>query len=218
MTRLPLAFTAPYLYFTLFALVIFLFILRYAIVRFVSMMRLLQRKWNPPAPYDPHLLTYLRNAFLFWLVWLIPAGALLFLAFFLTRYQYLGLHTEPVGVAQLKKGSVRFVGNNLQDGDYPIKGSQAAAAGVVIKFPPWMRYIGLSSYHQLIGFHGNQDNELRYLKPPPEALEPYVDGFFLFLYKHQKVSVIRTEYLESPYFGAGEKHRILITPNGYIVE
>src|SRR5262245_14711266 len=176
--RLPVAFTAPYLYFTLIAVVILLFILRYAIVRFVYMWRQLQRKWHPPAPYDPHLLQYTRNAFLFWLVLLIPAAILLYFALFLTKYQYIGLHTEPAGVAQLKKGVVRFVGQNLQDGDYPIRGTQAAAAGVLMKFPPWTRYIGLGSYHQLIGFHGNQDNELRYLKPPPEALEPYVDGFF----------------------------------------
>jgi hypothetical protein len=218
MMRLPPAFSAPYLHFTLFTLVIFLFILRYAIVRFAAMMRQLRRKWNPPAPFDPHLLTYLRNAFLFWVILLIPAAVLLSFAFFLTKYQYIGLHTEPVGIAQLKKGVVHFTGNNMVECSYQIKGSRAAAAGVVMNFPRWTRFIGLGSYHQLIGFHGNQDNELRYFKPKPDALEPYVDGFFLFLYKHQKWSVIKTQYLESPYFGAGEKHRILITPNGYIVE
>jgi len=212
------AFGKPYLFFTLVPVFLVLISLRFLIVRLQGMFGQLRRRWNPPAPYDPHILEYFRNAAVFWFCCLVPSLILLYFAFYLTKYQYLGAHTENGGIAQLKKGTVFYMDQNLKEQSYPVKGNQAAAAGLFLKFPDWAQYIGLGTYHQLVSFRGNEENELHYQKIDPEDLDPYADPFFMFIFKNQKYMVIQALYMESPYFPAGAKHKILVTRNGYIIE
>lgn len=214
---LPVALQPPHLHFTLIAGLLFLITLYFFLKRTRATYVQLQKKWNPPAPYDPLLLKYDRNATIFWLVLLIPAGLLLGLAIYLGSYQLLAKKAVIAGRADFNGRTVKFLrydGNVLTT---PVKGGRAAAAGIFLKFPGFLRFIGLHTYHKVITFRSSNEFQYRYMQPDPEWLQDYVDPFYCSLYAHRKwLKVVEPTYRESPYFGHG-KHRVFATHSGYIV-
>lgn len=213
----PVALQLPYLHFTFIAGALFFISLYFLLKRARATYAQLRRKWNPPAPYDPRLLKYDRNATLFWLIMLIPSGMLLALAFYLSSYQLLAGKAVIAGRAEWNGNIVRFIRYDGNVMTSPVKGSRAAAAGIFLKFPNILRFLGLRTYHRVITFRGSSEFQYHYMPPDPEWLENYVDPFFCSLYAHRKrLKVVDPTYRESPYFGPG-KHQIFATHSGYIV-
>lgn len=213
----PVALQPPYLHFTLIAGLLFLIALYFFLKRSRATYAQLQRKWNPPAPYDPRLLKYDRNAAVFWLIMLIPSGLLLALAFYLSNYQLLAKKAVIAGRAEWNGNIVRFIRYDGNVMTAPAKGNRVAAAGIFLKFPNILRYVGLRTYHRVITFRGSSEFQYHYMQPDPEWLENYVDPFFCSLYAHRTwFKAVEPAYRESPYFGHG-KHRIFATHSGYIV-
>jgi hypothetical protein len=211
---LPRAFHPPYLHFTAICSLFFLIALWVLIRRFNGMFDQLRRKWNPPAPYQPGLLVYYRNAVWFWSFVLLIAIAFMAVAFYLSRYQYIGGGVEPAGIAVRHGSTVRFTRYTGGEEKFTVHGSQIAAAGLFLRFPDWMRFVGLATYHRLITFRGMDQNEYHYAKPKADWIKPYADPIYVFLYKN---GWFNTYYTESVYFSGG-KNRILVTHSGYIVQ
>jgi len=212
------AFHSPYLHFTLVATAYLLFVTYFFIGRLKSMFSQLRRKWNPPAPYQPQLLIYYKNASIFWF-FVVLTGLVLFLfAIYLSRYQYVGDKVYPAGQATLHRNNVSFVSHNGVSNTYAVRGGEVAAGGIFLRFSPWMRILGLETYHRLITFRGNQENVYHYSKPTAVWLESYADWLYVFFYKNKKWFPFADPfYTESPYF-AGGKRRLLVTHSGYIIQ
>lgn len=210
------AFTSPYVHFTAISGGLFLLILYIWIKRLRIYADEVHRKNNPPLPYDPRLLLMYRNGVILWGIPLVLTACLLALAFYLTRFQFLGSRAELLGEADVQHSSVIFHSTNYGD-TYRIRGSQAAASGLILRFPAWTEILGLKNYHRFLGFRGNQETDFRYYTPQPQALAPYVDPFLLFLYKNQSWTHIQAKYQESSYF-AGAHRKVFVTHSGYIIE
>lgn len=217
-SALTSAFQMPYLHFTAICAALVLLCLYFVIKRFAAYFADLRRKWNPPAPYDPILLGFKRRAFFFWLVLLIPSLILLYFALYLTRYQWIGSREETAGeVVALHHGVFEFRDYSGQITNYPVKETKQAAAGLFLHFPKWMRYLGLTTYHQMIGFRSPSEIEFRYMKPTPDYIRLFGDDFFCWVYRNQNWFFMKAIYRESPYF-TGSGHIIYVTHSGYIVQ
>lgn len=217
MSALTTAFHVPYLHFTAVGSALVLLCLFFIIRNFIPYLSQLRRKWNPPAPYDAILIRFYRRAFWFWLVCLIPSLLLFGFSVYLTQYQWIGTRVELVGDVNYKHGvlELRSPDGTLQT--FPVRGQKQAAAGILMRFPDWMRHLGLATYHQLVGFRSPEEQQFRYNKPTIEYIESISDDFFSYAYKNQDWLFIRTEYTESPYF-EGSGHKIFVTHSGYIVQ
>src|SRR5436309_9703819 len=123
---LPLAFHNPYFHFTGLCLLFLLIALWFLIKRLRTLFDQLHRKWNPPAPYQPQLLVYFRNAVLWWSFVLLIALLLMAIAIYLSRYQYVGEGVEVAGTAVYHGDHVRFASYNGVQREYQIHGNQAA--------------------------------------------------------------------------------------------
>ena len=100
----------------------------------------------------------------------------------------------------------------------PVQGHQAAMAGIIMRFPTWLRFAGLGNYHKAITFRGFNQNEYHYNTPPADWLQSYADGLFVFFYKNKSwLKTPEAIYVESPYFNPG-KHQVFVTHSGYIVD
>jgi hypothetical protein len=215
---LPLAFHPPYLHFTLIVTLILLFTVWIFFNRFRFFYDQWKRKRNPPAPFQPQLLQYYKSATILWAVFVFFSSLLLAAAFYLTNYQLLIDRVEPAGHAISRGRSVEFIGTRGERLIANPKGSQLAAAGVFLRFPQWMSVLGLHTYHRLITFRGNKETEFHYGKKPDASwLSPHVDAIYKFLYDNKEWAPLDTYYVESVYFPPG-KHRLLVTPKGYIVQ
>lgn len=215
------AFQFPYLHFTLFCLVLLALILYFWSKRFGLFWDQYQRMKHPPAPYDPRLYKWYKNAVTFWSVLLFIVLFLLLCSFYLAGFQLIGKKVGIAGLVIRQGGNVEFIGTDGQKLVAHVKGSQIAAAGIFMRFPGWMNILGLGNYHRLITFLGNQENEFHYgKKPDVNWIRSYVDDpVLLFLYKHQKGirPVLTIFYTESVYF-KGSKDRLIVTPQGYIIQ
>jgi hypothetical protein len=213
----PVAFLPPYLHFTLVASALCFFCLYFFLKRLKSTYNLLQKKWHPPAPFDPRLLNYQRNAAIFWFILLIPSGLLMALAIYLSSYQLLAKKAVIAGKAEFRGETVTFTRYDGKIVNSRVNGNRAAAAGIFLRFPNGLGYLGLHSYQKIITFRGSNQFEYHYQPPDPKWLANYVDVFFKFLYTRRDwFQFLAPTYRESPYFGAG-KHRIFATHSGYIV-
>jgi hypothetical protein len=210
---LLLAFRNPYFHFTGICLLILLIVLWFLIKRLRALFDQLHRKWNPPAPYQPQLLVYFRNAVLWWCFLLLFALAFMAAAIYLSRYQYVGEGVEVAGTAVHHGGHVEFTSYDGAQSEYQVHGGQVAAGGIFFRFPSWARFLGLRTYHHLVTFRGMVDNQYHYAKPKAEWIESYADRIYVFLYKQEW---LEAHYTESVYFPPG-KHQILVTHSGYIV-
>jgi hypothetical protein len=213
----PVAFLPPYLHFTLIASALCFLCLYFFIKRLRSTFHQLQRKWHPPAPYDPRLLKYQRNAAIFWLFLLLPSALLLAFAIYLSSYQLLAKKAVIAGQAEFRGEKVTFTGYDGKVIAATVHGSRAAGAGIFLKFPDILGYLGLHSYHKIITFRGSSQFEYHYQAPDPKWVGNYVDVLFEALYTHRNwFQFLAPTYRESPYFASG-KHRIFATHSGYIV-
>lgn len=211
------AFEMPYLHFTGIALAVLLFSLYYFIRKCSAAYGQLRLKWNPPAPYDPRLLRFDMNAALFRLIFVVLGGVLLALALYLSGYQYLGEKATPAGVAVFKKSKVEYRSEAGEDLTVAVQGHQVAAAGILLRFPGFLRYMGLANYHRVITFQSFSHNEYHYKPPPPEWLQNHADSLFIFFYKNRDwLTIPSAVYVESPYFTPG-RHEFFVTHSGYIV-
>lgn len=216
----PLMFQSPYLHFTGIVVGYLVLVLVFWLSRMKRMFGQLQRKWNPPSPFDPRLLQHYKNAVYLWSV-LLFIGLMLFLfSFYLTSYEYVGAKVQLSGQATRRGNQVDFVSSTGAQMSAPVKGSQIAAAGIFLKFPSWMRYVGLENYHRLVTFRGNQETAYHYgEKPDAEWLRQYLkDPVFLFLYEHRDWPLLmEPSYTESVYF-SGARNKVLVTREGYIIQ
>lgn len=213
-------FEPPYLHFTLLCLLYVLFVCYFLFKRLGLLFGQLRRKWNPPSPYDPRLMAYYRNAVTFWALFLLVGLVMLSLSFYLSRFQYLGEKVEPAGLATYRGNTVQFVDVDGVEMTVTIKGEQAAAAGVFLRFPDWMGFLGLRTYHRLVTFRGNAQSEYHYGERPDAVwLRSFLDDpIYLFLYKNRNwLKIADPFYTESVYFING-KHRIHVTHSGYIIQ
>lgn len=210
---LPVAFHRPYIHFTGICLLFILFVVLFLIARLRGMFDQLRRKWNPPAPYQPALLVYFRNSVLWWCFVLLIGFAFLAVAIYLSHYQYVGEGVEVSGIAVHHAGAVRFTSYDGVEQQFQTRGGQIAAGGLFFRFPPWARFLGLATYHRLVTFRGNEENQYHYARPGVEFIQSYADPVYIFLYKRQ---LLDAHYTESVYFPTG-KHQILVTHSGYIV-
>jgi hypothetical protein len=217
MSALTTAFRAPYVHFSAIALALVLLCFFFVIKRLSPYLRELRRKWNPPAPYDAVLIRFYRTAFLFWLVCLVPSLLLLSFSVYLTRYQWIGTKVELAGEVDYKHGVLELRSPAGRQQTFPVRGQKQAAAGILMQFPGWMRYLGLATYHQLVGFRSPEEQQFRYNKATPEYVDTISDRFFSFVYRNQSWLFIQAKYTESPYF-TGSGHKIFITHSGYIVQ
>lgn len=208
----------PYLHFTAVALVFFLisfyFFLRKASAAFGQ----LRLKWNPPAPYDPRLLRFDLNAAIFRMIFVLIGLVLLLLAVYLSRYQYLTDRATLAGVIVFQKGTAEYRSDAGTGMSARVQGHQAAMAGIILRFPTWLRFVGLGNYHKAVTFRGFNQNEYHYNTPPADWLQTYADGLFVFCYKNKSwLKTPEAIYVESPYFNPG-KHQVFVTHSGYIVD
>ncbi|HSP07597.1 MAG TPA: hypothetical protein VLR94_10490, partial [Acidobacteriota bacterium] len=178
----------------------------------------LQLKWHPPAPFDPRLLRWDLNAAMYRFVFVLLGLVLFLFALYLTRYEYLGDKASVGGQANFHSGKVDFVGIDGKTLSARVNGHQAAAAGIILRFPAWLRYAGLANYQRIVDFRGFNENQYHYNHPPADWLQRYADPLFVFFYKNnQWLGIPKAIYVESPYFSPG-KHQIFVTHSGYIVE
>src|SRR5688572_30543308 len=84
------AFQFPYLHFTIVCLIVITFFLYFWVKRFALFWDQYRRKRNPPAPFDPRLLQWYKNAVAFWSVMLFFGLLLLIVSFYLAGFQYIG--------------------------------------------------------------------------------------------------------------------------------
>ena len=215
------SFQWPYLHFTIFCLILITFFLFFWIKRFALLWDQYRRKRNPPAPYDPRLYKWYKNAVTFWSVMLFFGLMLLVISFYLAGFQYIGKKVGISGLVTRTGNRVEFIGSEGRRVQSRVQGPQTAAAGLFIRFPNWMRALGLRTYHRMITFRGNHQTEFHYgEKPDPQWLKNYVnDPVLLFLYKHRDAinPALNVFYTESVYF-SGSKKRVIVTNHGYIIQ
>jgi|GEM_PF-4444087 len=215
------AFQFPYLHYTIVCLILLALILYFWSKRFGLLWGQYQKKKHPPAPYDPRLYQWYKNAVTFWSVMLVFALFLFLTSIYLAGFQYIDKKVGISGLVTRKGNHVEFVGTDGRRVEARAQGVQIAAAGIFLRFPKWMDIIGLRSYHRIVTFRGMQDNEFHYgKKPDSNWLRTYVnDPILLFLYKYQNGirPVINISYTESVYF-KGNKERLIVTPQGYIIQ
>ena len=215
------SFQMPYLYFTALCLLLITFFLYFWGKRFALLWDQYRRKRNPPAPYDPRLYQWYKNAVTFWSVMLFFGLLLLFISFYLAGFQYIGKKIGISGLVTRNGNHVEYIGSEGRRLEARVQGPQTAAAGVFIRFPNWMRYLGLRTYHRMATFRGNHQTEFHYgEKPSPQWLKSYVDDpVFLFLYKYRDTlsPAVNVFYTESVYF-SGSKKRVIVTNHGYIIQ
>lgn len=218
--EIPLMFQSPYLHFTAVVVGYLLLVLIFWCSRMKRMFGQLRRKWKPPSPFDPRLLQHYKNAVYVWSVFLLLGLFLFFLSIYLTGYEYVGKKVELSGQMTRRGSQVEFVSSTGVQLSAQVRGNQIAAAGVFLKFPSWMKYIGLETYHRLITFRGNQETEFHYgEKPDAEWLKQYMsDRVFLLLYKYRDWPLlVEPSYTESVYF-SGARNKVLVTREGYIIQ
>lgn len=215
---MPVAFESPYLHFTLIACAVLLISLLFLLRRLTGAIGQMRRKRRPGLPYQPALLRYNIHAAIFWLFPLFLGILLLWFAVYLSGYQYVGARVAKAGVASFHRGSVQYASTDgRQKLVMPVRGKTVAAAGVFLRFPTWLSYAGLGSYHKVISFRGFQDNRYHYIPPDADWLQSYCDPLYLFAYRNSdRAGLLNAFYAESPYFDAG-KHEIYVTRSGYIV-
>lgn len=215
------SFQFPYLHFTLFCLLLIAFFLFFWAKRFGLLWDQYRRKRNPPAPYDPRLYQWYKNAVTFWSVLLFFGFLFLLISFYLAGFEYIGKRVGVSGVVTRTGNRVDFVDADGRRVQAQVQGPQTAAAGVFVRFPNWMRAIGLRTYHRMVTFRGNRQNEFHYgKKPDAQWLRTYVDDpVLLFLYKYQNAlrPAINIFYTESVYFAGNKKH-VIVTNQGYIIQ
>jgi hypothetical protein len=197
------------------------FFLFFWIQRFSLFWDQYRRMKNPPAPYDPRLYKWYKNAVTFWSVLLFFGILLLLISFYLAGFQYIGKKVGISGLITRSGSTVNFVNAEGETVHATVHGPQTAAAGIFLRFPRWMDILGLRTYHRIVTFRGNQQTEFHYGKKPDASwLRSYVhDPLLLFLYKYRDTfnPLINIFYTESVYFG-GNKKRLIVTHSGYIIQ
>jgi len=215
------AFQFPYLHFTLICLILLAIILYFWAKRFGLLWDQYQKKKHPPAPYDPRLLQWYKNAVAFWSVLLFFALLLLSISFYLATFQYIGKKVSISGMVTRSAAVTQFIGTDGRKVAANVSGAQIAVSGIFLRFPGWMDILGLHTYHKFVTFRSMKQNEWHYgKKPDAEWLRAYVDDpVLLFLYKNQKGlrPFLNIFYTESIYF-KGNKERLIVTPQGYIIQ
>ena len=215
------AFQVPFLHFTIFGLILITFFLYFWIKRFALFWDQYRRKRNPPAPYDPRLFQWYKNAVAFWSVMLVIGIFFLLVSFYLAGFQYVGKKVGVSGLITRTGNRVHFIGSEGRRVQAVVQGPQTAAAGIFIRFPNWTDLLGLRTYHRMVTFVGNRQIQFHYGKKPDENwLRSYVDDpVLLFLYRHRDAlnPAIRVFYTESVYF-SGTKKRVIVTNQGYIIQ
>ena len=221
MLQVAKAFQFPYLHFTIVCFLFIAFFFFFWFKRFSLFWDQYRRKRNPPAPYDPRLFGWYKNAVTFWSVMLFIGLLFLVVSFYLASFEYIGKKVGVSGLMTRTGSRVAYVERDGRNLTAMVKGPQTAAAGVFIRFPGWMDVIGLRTYHRMVTFRGNHEIDFHYGKKPEASwLKNYVnDPILLFLYKHRDAfdPAIRVFYTESVYF-AGVKKRVVVTNQGYIIQ
>ncbi len=212
------AFQGPYLHFSFLAAGFLAFGLYFLFKRIRDMFSQLQRKWNPPAPFQPELLRVAKRGASLWSAFVIIGIILLTFANYLSHFQFISTRVEAAGEATLRGGNVAFTKYDGTKHSYEVRGNQVAAGGIFLRFPKWMKYLGLENYHKVITFQGNGENEYHYKEPPDSWIKENSDPLYAFLYRYRKeLDFIVIRYTESPYF-AGVKRKIFVTHSGYIIQ
>jgi hypothetical protein len=150
---------------------------------------------------------------------LVAGLLLLWFAFYLSGYQYCGERLQTAGSASFRHGKVSYAS---ADGRETVRSSlkdpKATVVGIFLRFPKWLRFVGLGTYYRVISAHGLSESPYRYTRPPSEWLEPHTDAFYLFLYRNSdRLGIVDAFYSESPYFSPGQ-HTIFATRSGFIVQ
>lgn len=212
------ALQPPYLHFTLITLILFLLCVYYFIQRAKGAYSQLRRKWHPPAPFDPHMLRYQINGVKFWTPLIVITGILLAFAFYLSQFQYVAEKAQPGGNISFKRGSIAYIDIKGNSSIHELRGSRAAAGGLFLRFPKWMKVLGLQNYHKVVTFRRMEDREYHYNQPSPDWLAGYADPIFLFFFKNRSwLKIPEAAYIESPYFSGGSR-KLFVTRAGYIVD
>jgi len=214
------AFQFPFLHFTIFCLMLIALFLYFWLKRFALWWDQYRRKRNPPAPYDPRLFKWYSHAIQFWSVMLFFGILLLVISFYLAGFEFIGKKVGISGLVTRSGNRVDFIGSDGRKIHAQVKGPQTAAGGVFLRFPNWMNVLGIRTYHRMVTFRGNNEIDFHYGKKPDAAwMQKYVDDpVLLFLYKHRDSNpIVNIFYTESVYF-SGNKKRVIITNQGYIIQ
>src|SRR5688572_11108703 len=131
------SFQWPYLHFTIFCLILITFFLFFWLKRFALLWDQYRRKRNPPAPYDPRLYKWYKNAVTFWSVMLFFGLMLLVISFYLAGFQYIGKKVGISGLVTRTGNRVEFIGSEGRRVQARVQGPQTASAGLFIRFPNW---------------------------------------------------------------------------------
>jgi hypothetical protein len=215
---MPTALEPPYLHFTAIAGILLLLSLYYFIQRVRGAFSQLRRKWHPPSPFDPHMLRYQLNGVKFWTPFLILFAFLVGFAFYLSRYQYIAEKAQPAGSISYSREHINYVNDRGISTDYQVRGGRAAAGGIFLRFPKWLKVLGLQNYHQVVTFRTMDQREYHYNQPDPEWISDYADPLYSFFYRNRNwLKIPETSYIESPYFSGG-KRKLFVTRSGYIVD
>ncbi len=215
------AFHFPYLHFTAICLVLLAGVLFIWVKRFRLFWDQFRRKRKFGSPYDPRLYIWYKSAVQFWSVVLFFVLLLLSFSFYLAGFQYIGLKVPPSGQVTRKGNQAHFISVEGKASEATVKGPQTAVAGLFLRFPNWMRHLGLRSYHRFVTLRGNEEIDFHYGKKPDHKwMRNHIsDPVLLFLYRHRDTVrfLIDINYTESVYF-SGDKHIVNITPQGYIIQ
>src|SRR5262245_25493518 len=117
------AFRYPYLHFTTICLAFLAFFLYFWAKRFGLFWGQYQKKKNPPAPYDPRLYTWYKNAVVFWSVMVFISLIFLMISFYLADFQLIAKKVGVSGMVVRRGNHVEFVDAEGRKVDAEVKGA-----------------------------------------------------------------------------------------------
>lgn len=205
--------------------------LLFLIIFFYRRIRWLMRVMTRKRTASPGLLASLRN-FILIFMWIAILGMVLFMGFFFRAYQTF-THEKPVAEITVKptgepNTNLITLAQLLSDDSrvehkYLIKGDQWMLEGDILKWKPWLNFLGLHTRYRLTRLRG------RYIhtedeKSKEKTIYPLVEDedhpFWRYLYRYgYRLPFVSTAYGNAAYQTAGEDEHflILVSTSAFVV-
>lgn len=189
--------------------------------------RVLSRKHT----ISPRFLASLRNLFLI-LVWISVFGMSLFLGFFLRSYHAFNYEkpvaeivTHPFEEDKLSQVTlIQFIHpNGISTRNYFLRGDQWMIEGDIIKWDPWLNFLGLHTRYRLTRLRGryvNTEEEIQAKKTIYSLVEQENHPFWQYLYQYgQRLPFVSTVYGNAAFQASreGARYLIYVGASGFVV-
>lgn len=180
---------------------------------------------------SPGVLSSLRNLFLI-MFWTAFFGMSLFLGFFLRSYHAFN-YEKPVAEivihdsAEDKVSRVTliqfFLPDDLSSRDFFLRGDQWMIEGDIVKWDPWLNFLGLHTRYRLTRLRGryvNTDEEVNAEKTIYSLVSQEQNPLWQYLYEYgDRLPFVSTVYGNAAFQASGEGSRYLIYvgTSGFII-